>query len=257
MDDLFLTTDIHVTAVDPNGPRSRITPDDLTNHITWLSSINSAMNPGSEYFLEFAFNGNGNVEYASDLNSSCPQGIEYSGPIAPSQNLEWHKPLGTGVSQWPDPVSYIWPASCIFQDPLATFFQDPSKRDVFAFVSHTFTHEDFENATYYDVSNEISFNQHHATVLGFDKAKRWSQKCFVPPAITGLHNGDAIKAFMDNGIICGVGDNTRPVLRNPQNQHWPLVTTVDGNGFAGFTIIPRWATRIWYDVYDLFRGCIF
>jgi hypothetical protein len=73
--------------------------------------------------------------------------------------------------------------------------------------------------------------------------------CFIPPAITGLHNGDALRGFLDNGILCGVGDNTRPVLRNPTNQHWPLMTTVEGNGYAGFTIIPRWATRLWYDVY--------
>ena len=44
-----------------------------------------------------------------------------------------------------------------------------------------------------------------------------------------------------------VGDNTRPVLVNQNNAMWPLMTTVAANGFAGFQINPRWATRIYYN----------
>jgi hypothetical protein len=47
--------------------------------------------------------------------------------------------------------------------------------------------------------------------------------------------------------VSGVGDNTRPLLRNPTNFHLPLITTVAANGYAGFTIIPRWASRIYYN----------
>jgi hypothetical protein len=164
VDDLFLETEIHVTAVDPDGPRGRITGDDVNEHITWLTSIRAAMNPGSSYFMEFGFNGNGNLEMAQNITPSCPNPIEYDGPIAPSQNLEWHKPLGTGVSQWPVNVTYDWPSTCTMTDPLAAYFANPAIRDVFAFTSHTFTHEDFENATYYDVIHEISYNQMHAKV---------------------------------------------------------------------------------------------
>ena len=78
-------------------------------------------------------------------------------------------------------------------------------------------------------------------------AKRWSPKGIIPPAITGLHNADAIKAWMDNGIVHVVGDNTRPPLRNPQNFFWPLTTTVERNGYAGLNIIPRFATLIYYN----------
>lgn len=62
-----------------------------------------------------------------------------------------------------------------------------------------------------------------------------------------MHNGDALKAFVDNGIVNGVGDNTRPVLMNSENEHWPLISTVEGNGYAGFQITPRWATTIYYN----------
>jgi hypothetical protein len=42
----------------------------------------------------------------------------------------------------------------------------------------------------------------------------FSSKGLIPPAITGLHNGDAIKAWHDAGIQNVVGDNTRPSLMN-------------------------------------------
>lgn len=76
----------------------------------------------------------------------------------------------------------------------------------------------------------------------------FSSKGLIPPAITGLHNGDAIKAWHDGGIINVVGDNTRPVLMNQVNEMWPLMSTVASNGFAEMQITGRWATNIYYNV---------
>jgi len=42
----------------------------------------------------------------------------------------------------------------------------------------------------------------------------FSSNGIIPPAITGLHNGDAIRAWHDAGIRNVVGDNTRPSLMN-------------------------------------------
>lgn len=83
--------------------------------------------------------------------------------------------------------------------------------------------------------------------VGISAATRFSAGGLVPPAITGLHNGDAIKAWMDNGIKQVVGDNTRPALKNTQNPFWPLISTVAANGYAGLRIMPRWATTIYYN----------
>lgn len=47
----------------------------------------------------------------------------------------------------------------------------------------------------------------------------FSPKDPIPPAITGLHNGDAIRAWHDAGIVYVVGDNTRPSLMNTVSQH--------------------------------------
>jgi hypothetical protein len=63
-----------------------------------------------------------------------------------------------------------------------------------------------------------------------------------------MHNGDAIKAWIDGGVTHVVGDNTRSVLMNQQNEMWPLMTTVAANGYAGAQINPRWATNIYYNV---------
>lgn len=30
---------------------------------------------------------------------------------------------------------------------------------------------------------------------------------------------------------------------NQQNQHWPLITTVAANGYAGLTVLPRWCKQ--------------
>lgn len=51
---------------------------------------------------------------------------------------------------------------------------------------------------------------------------------------------------MDNGIRAVVGDNTRPVLRH-SNPFYALNTTVEGNGYAGLIVIPRWATTMYYN----------
>jgi hypothetical protein len=252
---MFLETDIWQTTSgpDPEGRRTRINATDLQTHMQWANQFQATLNPGSVYFMETGFNGNGNMDYVGNLGTaaaaSCPAAEDVNDPIGPPQNAEWIKPLGTGVNSWPANAQYVWSLSCLLLDPLAAFFQTPSNLNAFAWISHTFTHEDLENATYYDTSLQISFNYHHAIVTGIANANKWSNKSFIPPAITGMHNGDALRALMDNGIVAGVGDSTRPALLNPENTHWPLITNVPANGYAGYTIIPRWATRIYYNVY--------
>lgn len=114
-------------------------------------------------------------------------------------------------------------------------------------MSHTFTHEDQDNATYFDVYREITWNNAWLAQVGIASAAKFS-KGIIPPAITGLHNGDALKAWIAGGVTYVVGDNTRPVLMNSLNEQWPLMTTVAANGYAGIQINPRWATNIYYNV---------
>lgn len=245
VDDVFLKTGIY----DKNGQTFRSRPGDMDAHRTWTADINSRMNPGSSFFVELGHNGNGNIIEGNEQkgpSAACAEPIYYDFP--PATPLEFQKPLGTGTDRWPlSPTQFSWPNSCLNRDPLKLWFDTVANRDVFGHVTHTFTHLPLNNATYSDCAKEIQFNQAWFAQTGLASASQFSPKGIIPPQITGLHNGDCLRAWVDNGLSNAVGDNTRPPLRNQQNDYWPLYTTVAANGYAGFAIIPRWATNIYYN----------
>jgi hypothetical protein len=247
VDDMFLETPLYR----PDGQTYRCKPDDLSMHVDWQVDINSRMPKGSEYFLEIGHNGNGDIEAATDTTDGerlCnpKNGIEYPDQI--DGPPDYTKPPGTGNDIWPTtPTKYQWSLDCAEIDELQNWFEDEDNRDAFAHISHTFTHEDLTNATYADTSREITFNQAWLKQVGLYNAKRFSPNGIIPPAITGLHNADALKAWLDNGIVNVVGDNTRPLLLNTDHRFWPLNTTVAANGYPGVNVMPRWATTIYYN----------
>lgn len=245
VDDLFLQTVMYSST-----EIFRLRSADLYNHVQWTYDINKRLNNGSNYFSEFGFNANGNLiyDYAASLNNTqytCQQPVvtDWDEPT----QLEFIKPLGTGQDAWPMNPEFIWSSGCIFLDPLTRFFSNTTNRDAFGLVSHTFTHLELNNATYHDALREIQFNLLYAEILNITNADKFSGSGLIPPAITGLHNGDAIRAWADNGLWNAIGDNTRPALRNPNNYHWPQMTTKAENGYDGYQITPRFATRIYYN----------
>ncbi|KAK7747390.1 hypothetical protein SLS53_001644 [Cytospora paraplurivora] len=245
VDDMHLETDIYY----PSGNTFRIRTSDLNNIAAWQTDINTRLPTGSNYFVEIGHNGNGDIDNATDQTAgqtvcSPAYAVDYTSP--PDTALEFQKPLGTGTDLWAaEFVNYTWSLACAELDPVASWFnQNPN---IFAAVSHTFSHEELNNATYHDADREIYFNIAWLKQIGLWYGDKFSPNGIIPPAITGLHNGDAIRAWTDNGIKFVVGDNTRPVLRNQQNTFYPLISTVADNGYAGLTIIPRWATTIYYN----------
>lgn len=245
VDDMHLETGLYY----PNTSSFRIRPSDLDTIASWQSAINSRLPTGSNYFVEIGHNGNGDIDNATDHSAGAtlctpPYAVDYTSP--PDTALEFQKPLSTGTDLWPaEWVTYNWTLQCGQLDPVATwFYKNPN---IFAHVSHTFSHEELNNATFNDANREIQFNIAWLKQIGLWNANKFSPAGLIPPAITGLHNGDAIRAWMTNGIKQVVGDNTRAVLRNPNNTFYPLTTTVAGNGYAGLTVIPRWATTIYYN----------
>lgn len=147
----------------------------------------------------------------TQLSCTNPVFTDWSEPTA----LEYVKPLGTGVNKWPQNPTFDWSAQCIFLDPLAHFFTNLTQRDAIGLVSHTFTHLELNEATYHDTLREIEFNLMYGELLNLTNAAKFSGGGLIPPAITGMHNGDALRAFTDNGLWNAIGDNTRPNLRNP------------------------------------------
>lgn len=251
VDDIHLETDIYL----PTNTTFKLRPGDLDAHITWQKNINSRLPAGSDYWMELGHNGNGDIDSTVTLQAQASTlcnpdtAIYYDEPTAPP--LEWMKPPGTGVDLWPSEfTTYSWSKACASLDPLAAWFLNTNNLNAFAHISHTFTHEDLDNATYHDATREISFNQAWLAQMGIAQAERFSPKGLIPPAITGLHNADTINAWVANGIQYVVGDNTRPILVNQQNHYWPLASTVAVNGATGIYIIPRWATTIYYNCWS-------
>lgn len=246
VDDIQLESEMYL----PAGEIVKLSTSDLDNHIAWQSDLSSRLPPGSDIVLELGHNGNGDIIAATALPDSeqvCipDEAVDY--PFPPPTELEFQKPLGSGTDIWPDLDTYPWTLTCAESDDFAAWFLVPENRDAYAHVSHTFTHMVLNNATYNDAEREIHFNQDWMTQMGIDEAPRFSPKGLIPPGITGLHNGDVIRAWMDNGLEYVVGDNTRPVLRNQDSKYWPLISTVANNGYAGLTIVPRFATTIYYN----------
>ncbi|KAH7123623.1 hypothetical protein B0J11DRAFT_317353 [Dendryphion nanum] len=242
IDDMMLSTPTYGTGIE-----YRVTPADMTVIRSWVPTILSKMNPGSSFRPEIGYNGNGNILAVDQdwSNDACSPHPIYTG-YNPT-DAEWKKPLGTGVDMWPaTPTTYNYTSTCLNGDALSTWFQTATNRDQFHHLSHTFTHEHLNNATYADVYKEISFNQKWLTQVKL-AAGSFSSKSLIPPAITGMHNGDALRAFYDLGLRNCVGDNARPALRNTQNKMWPVITNTNTDGFDGFTIIPRWPLRIYWN----------
>lgn len=244
VDDMFLDTPLY----HPNDSIFRVRPEDMSIIKDWVSDVNKNLNPGSDYFVEVGHNGNGNIEYSAKIDADACNGGAIETKEVPATPPEYKKPLGTGTDAWPEtPKTYNWSSACTDLDPLMKWWSTPENRDAFGIISHTFTHLSENNATYDDVYKEISFNIEWLKQTGQDQGARFTANGLIPPAITGLHNGDALRAWADNGITNCVGDNSRPALMNKDNVMYPYITTVEADGYAGIQVNPRWATRIYYN----------
>ncbi|KAF7552884.1 hypothetical protein G7Z17_g4063 [Cylindrodendrum hubeiense] len=247
IDDVQLSTEMYY----PTGQAEvKITIADLEAHILWQNELATRLPAGSSFWLELGHNGNGDFidAVAKDTNLICNPADAVDYEYLPDPPHEWLKPLGSGVNMWPDSfVEYAWQPTCALLDEFAAWFTVADNRNQFGHISHTFTHLNLNNATYADTAREIQFNQQWMKQIGIDQAIHFSPNGIIPPQITGLFNGDALQAWMDNQILYVVGDNTRPQTRNAANVYWPMVTTLESNNYAGLVVIPRFATRIYYN----------
>lgn len=216
VDDMMLSTAIY----QPNGTTFRLRTTDLDAHVKWQADINTRLPAGSTYKVEIGYNGNGDIENSANVNDAdntdiCKPdgGIEYDYQST-DPPLEFYKPLGTGINYWPTtPKNYTWTLACAKLDNLSAWFMDTTNRDAFCHISHTFTHLNLDNSTYSDTYKEIQFNQNFLAQIGITGGC-FTSNGIIPPAITGLHNGDAIHAWLDLGITQVVGDSSRPAIMN-------------------------------------------
>ncbi|KAJ3115517.1 hypothetical protein HK100_001313 [Physocladia obscura] len=248
VDDMFLTT----SGNNENGVEVdfRLSPADIQGLITWQPQINARLPAGSNITFEIGFNGNGVMEI---ISTSTDYSLDFDPDLTDSV-IDWKKPLGTGQTLWPSlsTLNTNW-GPVLASDPLYSFFAGANltkTANKFLWCSHTFTHEILNNNSYSDTWNEVTFNFRLASksYLGWDGQAFWNNKSMITPGISGLFNGDALRALSDFGIKAAVGDSSRPKTLHPTRPlYWPLNTTFDANGFDGFIIIPRQVLNIYFN----------
>lgn len=160
-------------------------------------------------------------------------------------------PIGSGTDVIPaNYTSAAWDAAAIRAgDPLAaSTFSNPSLVTGLNWVSHTFTHQNLNNATSADSRRQWQYNKDMEAILGITADKGMAQRMVVTPQISGLSNANNWRAMAESGYVAAVGDNTWQYLRNLEFPHRTLVTDVGRFGWAGGRIVPRWATEVYFNV---------
>ncbi|KAJ1550765.1 hypothetical protein HK096_005156, partial [Nowakowskiella sp. JEL0078] len=250
IDDLFLDT---LSPVIPGVVNTtyRINSNDIDNIIAWQIDINNKrLAPGSNFKLEMAFNGYGSLAKASpNLLNIDPK--DYVGN-------NFVKPPGVGDHRWPVPPPtfeslQILDSTLIQKDSLFSYFNNQIIQNNFFFLSHTFTHENLNNASYEDANNEIKYNIQIAKLLNLYNSSQFSQHSLVTPQISGIWNGDLLQALLDNNITTIVGDNSRYIV-NTLGNWYPYFTTVASSNLAGFAVLPRSPCEIYFDASTIFEN---
>ncbi|KAJ3343841.1 hypothetical protein HDU83_005446 [Entophlyctis luteolus] len=229
----------------------RTTPSDVQGLISWMYDFNTRMPTGSNVTFELAFNGNGILRVIS--NSTYSYFLNFT-PSLTDTPLNWVKPLGTGMTLWPNisTLDLNWTKS-LGLDPLYQYLSPENAQTTtskFLWISHTFTHEILNNNSYSDTLTEMNMNFRMASSNFLDLVGKqyWSNNTLVTPGISGLFNGDALRALYDFGVKGAVGDSSRPpTLNSNRPLYWPMTTTAAANGFDGFTVVPRQSLNIYFN----------
>ncbi|KXS21872.1 hypothetical protein M427DRAFT_280755 [Gonapodya prolifera JEL478] len=243
VDDLFLTTETTPTQTTASYDY-RLTYADLQAVEAWMADLNTRLPTGSSFKLELCFNGDGVLEQIADttdyyINVDTERYVD----------LEFIKPAGAkGEVRWPATFDTAWAVADLKGDALyKSLVEGGIASGNFYWTSHTFTHENFDNVSYSDITNELTVNYKMAgpTYLNLLGKPYWSNKTMVTPQISGLHNEWALKALTDFGIVGVVGDNSRPAI-TPSNVYDFWVSTTATSNYAGYTVIPRWPCHVYF-----------
>ena len=244
IDDVLLGTELVNPKKDQTfgGETYRMAPFDFQKIAEFQKDVLKIMPKGSFYRSELAINGNG-VLISGDYTQSI------SLDTARHHDEEWVKKPGTGDQRWPHPNYQFSKAQrdTFKKDPVYNYFyHNVTAQKEFFWSSHTFTHENLDELHTTDVDNEIRLNIELAKEMGLVDTEYWSAGSIITPQISGLHNKDALDVFRKYGIQSATGDLSRPALCNTENPYLPFFTTKESSNLAGFPIIPRTPTEMYY-----------
>jgi len=224
----------------------RTSVDDMKGIAEWQESLNTRMPKGSFYRTELAMNS------IPILVAAEHKQYEIRNWDLTPQDDAYIKPLNeVGDQRWSGNEDTEWDPEALRKDPLFEYFaKNPDTQDDFFWLTHTFSHENLDYASKFDVENEIGLNIKMANENYLDLyEKEWfSKNSIVCPEISGLHNGHCLEAFNEYNVIYGVGDTSRADITNMTNPYIPMMTTMATSNFEGFMIIPRQPTQVYWDI---------
>jgi len=230
----------------------RTTKEDIENLIQYQNEIVKKMPKGSTYHLEFAFNGFGVIK-----NS------RYNFLVLEDRNIpdDYIKPRGLGICKWPEyPFHANWLESELLKDSLYAYLKNEDVHEQFYWTSHGFTHQRLNVAMATDVLNQIETNIKMAIRLGFYEKDIYSKHTMITPHGSGLHNGDALEAFVNSTITSAAGVLHRPDINNDERYersvYVPWRTTEESSNYKGFPVIPRIPTMLFHQCSTAYENTV-
>jgi len=99
--------------------------------------------------------------------------------------------------------------------------------------------------------SEVGMNINYTKTFFTDQTIHlWSANSIITPCVTGLWNGNVLRALADLGITATVSDesvtNAKTTDYVPQTPYHGVYSTVAANGYAGIYFVPREALDIDY-----------
>jgi len=233
-------------SMDLNAPHYRTSVEDMENLAKWQKDLSSRMPKGSDVRSELAINGIHILIQAKHKQLIVQDWTDY-----PQYGYEYKKPLGddVGSKRWGTDFDTDWDDNILQEkDELYKYFKDPKHQDDFFWLTHTFSHQKLDFATYHDADTEMKLNikMSKEPYLGMYDRPCYSPHSIVTPEISGLHNGDALRALKENGVNYAVGDTSRQDL-SPANFYLPFISNKTTSNFDGFIAIPRQPPQIYWD----------
>ena len=110
----------------------------------------------------------------------------------------------------------------------------------FAWINHTWDHAEMDSMSYTKAFDELSQNNQYGLGSGLS---RYTVENLVTPSLTGLRNGEVMRAAYDVGIRQVVSDASAPCQTNP------TPNTGYYNALApGLLQVPRFPTDLYFNV---------
>ncbi|OUM69206.1 hypothetical protein PIROE2DRAFT_19724 [Piromyces sp. E2] len=251
VDDYFANNVINALLNEDRSYRTSI--EDMKGISEWQKSIVNRMPKGSFYKTELAINSIPILVAAEHKQFEIR-----NWDLTPKEDA-YIKPLNEiGDQRWSGNEDTDWDPEALRKDTLYDYFaKNPETQQDFFWLTHTFSHENLDYASKFDVENEIGLNIKMANTNYLDMyEKEWfSQNSIVCPEISGLHNGHCLEAFNEYNVFYGVGDTSRADITNMTNPYIPMMTTMETSNFEGFMVIPRQPTQVYWDI-DTVEGTV-